>query len=103
MAFVRIDLGGRVAFARAALPNPVYIPGTGPVGIWPTPGPLIGVFDAAFPTATGRLSPGDKLLFATGGEDLLALAERHRMSAAATLADAAATAETTTLVFEFVG
>jgi hypothetical protein len=101
MAFVRIDGGGRVVFARAAVPGLVHIPRAGTVEEWPTPGPLLGVFEASFPTAEGRLNAGDKLLLTTGGESLLVMAERHHMLSAAMLADAVAPADSTALVVEF--
>ncbi len=58
---------GTLRFARAGHPHPVHIPRAGEPSLWQTPGSLLGVFDTEFPTQTGRLLPGDKLLLYTDG------------------------------------
>jgi len=91
MAVARIDRGtGRVTVARAAVPPPVYLPAVGAPEDWTTPGPMLGVFEAEFPSREGRLTPGDKLVLAGGGGNLASAADRHRRLAAGPLADAVA-------------
>jgi phosphoserine phosphatase RsbU/P len=58
---------GRLAFARAAHPHPVYLPRAGEPEQWQTPGTLLGIFEAEYPPQQRDLFPGDKLLLYTDG------------------------------------
>jgi serine phosphatase RsbU (regulator of sigma subunit) len=89
---------GELSFARAAHPAPLYVPAGGEPELWPSTGPLLGAFDAAFAVQTRQLNPGDKVLLYTDGfrpagevagaaEDLLAAAGRHRDLPLAALVD----------------
>jgi sigma-B regulation protein RsbU (phosphoserine phosphatase) len=82
---------GTLQFARAGHPYPLYIPRQGEPELWKVDGVLLGVVDAAFPSRTHTLTPGDKLLFYSDGVDhavfedqpagidsLLACARKHR-------------------------
>jgi sigma-B regulation protein RsbU (phosphoserine phosphatase) len=82
---------GSLQFARAGHPYPLHIPAAGDLRLWQQEGLLLGVVEARFPTRTGRLEPGDKLLLYSDGIDtaqfgdqpegtpsLVACAVRHR-------------------------
>jgi sigma-B regulation protein RsbU (phosphoserine phosphatase) len=58
---------GRLTFARAAHPYPVYLPRTGEPQQWESPGTLLGIFEAEYPVQERVLHPGDKLLIYTDG------------------------------------
>src|SRR5262249_7822380 len=58
---------GTLRFARAAHPYPVYLTGTGGPVEWRSPGTLLGIFDAEYPSQHRSLKPGDKLLIFTDG------------------------------------
>jgi serine phosphatase RsbU (regulator of sigma subunit) len=125
MALVRLDAAtGRLAFARAGLPHPIHVPAAGPVEPLAVPGPMLGVFEAEYPTHYGALKPGDKLLFTSDGTlgldeggrasatPVVASAVAHRALAAQPFADAVAndllhgirqTDDFTLLAAEFVG
>src|SRR5438445_13846268 len=82
---------GRLRFARAGHPHPVYLPRQGEPQTWQVSGSLLGVFETDFPLQTRELRPGDKRLLCTDGwdtgsltgapagtEKLLAAAAAHR-------------------------
>ena len=82
---------GTLTFARAGHPYPLHVPREGALQWWRQEGLLLGVVDAAFPTRTHPLRPGDKVLLYSdgvdtavfeggepGAESLMACAERHR-------------------------
>lgn len=80
---------GRLSIARAAHPHPFYLPNTGTPEVWRTPGTLLGIFEAEYPSLERELLPGDKLLLFTDGipvgdgpgvlpHPLHAAAEEHR-------------------------
>ena len=82
---------GVLRFARAGHPYPLLVPREGDLQLWQQEGLLLGVLDAAFPTHTYQLQPGDKVLLYSDGVDtavfeggepgaasLMACAERHR-------------------------
>jgi sigma-B regulation protein RsbU (phosphoserine phosphatase) len=72
MIYGLIDhLEGTVRFARAGHPHPMYLPAVGEPELWKIAGSLLGLFPTDFPVFTGRLGPGDKLLFCTDGIDAL--------------------------------
>jgi serine phosphatase RsbU (regulator of sigma subunit) len=93
---------GSIAVARAGLPAPVYVPGTGDPETWSIPGPFLGTADTTCPPLRGRLFPGDKLVIGTdgtrpegttasGGSDTLAeVAIRNRALTGQAFADAVA-------------
>jgi sigma-B regulation protein RsbU (phosphoserine phosphatase) len=58
---------GRVTFARAAHPYPVYLPRAGEPEQWQSPGTLLGIFEAEYPSQQRVLHLGDKLLLFTDG------------------------------------
>lgn len=58
---------GDVAYARAGLPPPAFIPATGEAEVWMTPGPYLGVFNAEYPVRRARLVKGDRLAIGTDG------------------------------------
>jgi sigma-B regulation protein RsbU (phosphoserine phosphatase) len=83
---------GTVRYARAGHPHPLYIPAQGEPELWKISGSLLGLFEAQFQVHTGRMQPGDKILFYTDGTDafsfdgqapgmpsLLACTARHRL------------------------
>jgi sigma-B regulation protein RsbU (phosphoserine phosphatase) len=58
---------GGLTFARAAHPYPVYLPRAGEPEQWQSPGTLLGIFEAEYPTQERRLQAGDKLVLFTDG------------------------------------
>jgi serine phosphatase RsbU (regulator of sigma subunit) len=58
---------GRLQFARAAHPYPLYLPHSGNPEQWQSPGTLLGVFEAEYPDQLRQLRPGDKLILSTDG------------------------------------
>lgn len=58
---------GRLQFARAAHPYPVYLPSTGEPEQWQSPGTLLGIFEAEYVSQKRTLQVGDKLLVFTDG------------------------------------
>jgi phosphoserine phosphatase RsbU/P len=99
MVYGLLDCGdGRLQFARAAHPHPVYLPRAGHPQQWEAEGALLGIFEAEFPVQERRLTPGDKLLLYTdgvsagsggeGGPDpLVAAAAEHRALSVDALVD----------------
>ncbi len=74
MVYVLLDFrAGRLSFARAGHPYPLYVPRTGEPRYWEVTGSLLGVFETAFPTESHELSPGDKVLLYTDGVDTAAI------------------------------
>jgi sigma-B regulation protein RsbU (phosphoserine phosphatase) len=82
---------GKLMFARAGHPYPLFVPRRGEPRLLKVDGSLLGVFATSFPHQTQELNHGDKVLFysdgmdsarwdgnKTGQESLLACAERHR-------------------------
>ncbi len=82
---------GRLQFARAGHPYPLYVPKEGPATLWHQEGLLLGVVNANFVATEHALRPGDKVLLYSDGVDsasfeglppgapsLVACAERHR-------------------------
>jgi sigma-B regulation protein RsbU (phosphoserine phosphatase) len=61
---------GRVAFARAAHPPPLYVPHDGEPAFWRPTGSFLGVFGAEFVPQEKQLRPGDRLLVYTDGANL---------------------------------
>jgi len=92
MAYMLFNFAeGKLQFARAGHPFPLYMPRNGKPCLWEIEGSLLGVFDTTYPVRTQQLHPGDKLLLYTDGVDaarfehapvgvgsLLAAAERKR-------------------------
>jgi serine phosphatase RsbU (regulator of sigma subunit) len=58
---------GRLRFARAGHPHPVYLPQSGEPEQWESPGTVLGVFEAEYAAQPRQLHPGDKLLVYTDG------------------------------------
>lgn len=58
---------GELAYARAGMPPPVFMPAGGEPMVAATPGPFLGVFSAAYPVREMRLNPGDRFLLTTAG------------------------------------
>jgi sigma-B regulation protein RsbU (phosphoserine phosphatase) len=58
---------GRLRYARAAHPYPLYLPADGPPEQWHSSGTLLGIFEAEYPVLQRSLHPGDKLLIYTDG------------------------------------
>ncbi|MGE3807176.1 MAG: PP2C family protein-serine/threonine phosphatase [Gemmataceae bacterium] len=58
-------------YARAGQPRPIYLPAEGEPQVWPSTGPLLGVFNASFTTHVHELRAGDKVLFHTDGVEAL--------------------------------
>ncbi len=58
---------GRLRFARAAHPHPVYLPRRGAPDQWRSSGALLGVFESEYADEQRQLHPGDKLLLFTDG------------------------------------
>jgi sigma-B regulation protein RsbU (phosphoserine phosphatase) len=64
---------GRLSFARAGHPHPLYVPRAGEPHCWEVHGSLLGVYETHFLTESHDLSPGDKLLLYTDGVDAAVL------------------------------
>jgi phosphoserine phosphatase RsbU/P len=58
---------GELTFARAAHPQPLYVPAEGDPSYWHAPGTLLGVFEANFPAQQHQLHSGDKVLLYSDG------------------------------------
>jgi sigma-B regulation protein RsbU (phosphoserine phosphatase) len=58
---------GELTFARAAHPQPLYVPAEGDPCYWHAPGTLLGVFEANFPAQQHQLHSGDKVLLYSDG------------------------------------
>jgi len=58
---------GRLEFARAGHPAPLYVPADGPVHYWAHGGTFLGLNENHFPTKKMQLKPGDKLLLVSDG------------------------------------
>ncbi|MCE9566664.1 MAG: SpoIIE family protein phosphatase [Planctomycetes bacterium] len=94
---------GKLEFARAGLPAPVYVPARGAPETWALPGPFLGVSETTYLAQIATLKPGDKLLIGTDGtrpdgtpgpgDDtrLLAVATQHRELLGQRFLDAVAT------------
>lgn len=93
---------GAVSIARAGLPAPVHVPANGAASVWNVPGPFLGTADTTYPSLSGALGAGDRLLIGTdgtrpdgdpgpaGSEHLLEAATAHRGATGAEFADAVA-------------
>jgi len=58
---------GKLQFARAGQPHPLYLSGQGPPEFWRAAGNLLGVFRGAFTVETRHLKPGDRVLLSSDG------------------------------------
>lgn len=66
MLLMRIDWGtGQITFARAGVHPPCVVDASGQVTDWLTPGPLLGICPAEFPSKSATLNPGERLLMSS--------------------------------------
>lgn len=65
MAVLIFDESSSVEFARAGLPAPWQFMSDGSLGRWSTPGPLLGLTEADYPTDRFQVSEGSRLILST--------------------------------------
>jgi serine phosphatase RsbU (regulator of sigma subunit) len=58
---------GQLTYARAAHPNPVYLPRQGPAEFWTAAGSLLGVVEGEYVSQSRQLRSGDKLVLVSDG------------------------------------